>query len=179
MLRASCDSDGWNLAVNKEKPYPTFFHILPASQIISVEVIGDITVRFVLAHISCLKADHCSSIFLVQFLLSHFVIVLAMLDLVRRTWCLLHQLVSTSHLFVHLAKFLRVIGWLHRLSWWLARYKKSIAVCKPVFELFIIILILNAYLSLGGQFCCVFLSSLLFLWSWNTTGRESHNSQEL
>ncbi len=49
--------------MNKEKPYPTFFHILPASQIISVEVTGDITVRSVLAHISCLTADHCSSIF--------------------------------------------------------------------------------------------------------------------
>jgi hypothetical protein len=72
MFRASCDSDGWNLLVNKEKPYPTFFHILPASQIISVEVTGDITVRYFLAHIACLIADHCRSIFLVQFLISHF-----------------------------------------------------------------------------------------------------------
>jgi hypothetical protein len=108
MFRASCDSDGWNLAVNKEKPYPTFFHILPASQIISVEVTGDITVRSVLAHISCLKA--AVAYLWYDFYFHIFVIVLAMLDLGPRTWCLLHQSVSTSHLFVHLAKFLRVIG---------------------------------------------------------------------
>jgi hypothetical protein len=63
MFRASCDSDGWNLVVNKEKPYPTFFHILPASQIISVEVTGDITVRSVLAHIAFLKLITAVSFF--------------------------------------------------------------------------------------------------------------------
>jgi hypothetical protein len=116
MFRASCDSDGWNLVVNKEKPYPTFFHILPASQIISVEVTGDITVRSVLAQIACLKLINAVAFFLYKFYFHIFLNVLAMLDLGRRTWCLLHQSVSTSHLFVHLAKFLRVIGWLHRLS---------------------------------------------------------------
>jgi hypothetical protein len=47
LFRVSCNSDGWNLVVNKDAPYPTFFHILPTSQITNVQISGDMTVRSV------------------------------------------------------------------------------------------------------------------------------------
>ena len=45
LFRVNCDADGWTLAVNKEPLYPTFFHILPLSEVTNVQIIGDITVR--------------------------------------------------------------------------------------------------------------------------------------
>ncbi len=149
--------------MNKEKPYPTFFHILPASQIISVEVTGDITVRSVLAHISCLKADQCSSIFLVQFLLSHFCYCFSYVGFGAK------NMVFAPPVGFNLT-FVCPPGQVFESDWLATPFvmmtcqvKKNIAVCRPVFELFKTILILNAHLSLGGQFCCLFLSSLLFL----------------
>jgi hypothetical protein len=45
-FRIGCDADGWTLAYNKELPYPTFFHVSPVSEVVSVQIDGDIAIRY-------------------------------------------------------------------------------------------------------------------------------------
>ena len=42
-----CDPDGWVLKVNKEQNYPHSFHLFHASEIKSVNVLGDVQLSYI------------------------------------------------------------------------------------------------------------------------------------
>ena len=47
ILSIQCDPDGWVLKVNKEQNYPHSFHLFPASEIKSVNVLGDVQLSYI------------------------------------------------------------------------------------------------------------------------------------
>ena len=44
--RLSCDDDGWELQINDELPYPHFLHILNPKSLVSIDIIGDVSISF-------------------------------------------------------------------------------------------------------------------------------------
>ena len=47
VVSIQCDPDGWVLKVNKEQNYPHSFHLFPASEIKSVNVLGDVQLSYI------------------------------------------------------------------------------------------------------------------------------------
>ena len=47
ILSIQCDPDGWVLKVNKEQNYPHSFHLFPAGEIKSVNVLGDVQLSYI------------------------------------------------------------------------------------------------------------------------------------
>jgi hypothetical protein len=43
-IRIQCNSDGWVLRINKDAPYLTYFHLFPPGRVLSLNLLGDMTV---------------------------------------------------------------------------------------------------------------------------------------
>ena len=45
-LSLRCDEDGWELVVNTEQPYPHFLHVIDHTQLVQVDILGDVSVSY-------------------------------------------------------------------------------------------------------------------------------------
>ena len=46
VYRINCDGDGWLLQINKEAACQTYFHLMPLGQVLTLQLLGDMTVRY-------------------------------------------------------------------------------------------------------------------------------------